>query len=714
MKNFIYLILINLFTTCLLSQNSDWVYRNTLPQNDFYAVKFFNQNTGIVCGSNGIILKTVSGDNNWINLSIDESLDLYGMYFTDVNRGIIVGENGLIIKTGNGGFSWQRMVSPTANTLRSVTFVDLFYGFAVGDNGIIIKSTNGGDHWSVNYNAPRNLRCVYFIDENTGYAVGDSGLFLKTTNTGENWSTETIGIMNLTSVWFTDQVTGYLATAGQPYSIPLKTTDGGLTWSTMYPPFPNREWYKVMFTNQDTGYLVGRENPIAKTTNAGENWSEYNSINLYYDMRDFCFADTLMYVCGGDGCILTTSVNSEYTKFIGGSRFNIASFNFLNENTGYAVGGYEYFRTTNGGLNWNIDLTGWFSWFECNSTYPIKIKFFSPSSGYRLMYVFTPAWYPTEYLEKSTDGGLTWYSTYFPYMGWIYAFTEISGTTFICTYEGILKNSGSGWDTLYNPNPPIPFQDISFSNQNTGIAIFNNPYEGYVRTSDGGSSWSIVQFTNTVDMNEVQLLASGTGYIIGDSTLLSKTTDYGNTWNPIPYTMPVDFLDVQFIDDNTGWITGRFMNSPYSRRLYYTSNGGNDIIQIQSLGSFDVKGISFINALTGFVCGDSGVVLKTTNGGLSFVNPISYNVPDKFSLHQNYPNPFNPVTKIKFDIAKREVVKLKIFDLLGREISTIVNEQLKPGTYEFEWDGSNYSSGIYFYEIISDKFTETRKMVLIK
>jgi len=711
MKSLIYLLLINLLTTCLLSQNSDWVYRNPLPQNDFYAVKFFNQNTGIVCGSNGTILKTVSGNNNWINLSIDESLDLYGMYFTDVNRGIIVGGNGLIIKTGNGGITWQKMLSPTNSTLRSVTFVDLFYGFAVGDNGIIIKSTNGGDHWSVNYNAPRNLHSVYFADANTVFAVGDSGLVMKTTNRGDRWVTQTTGSMNLTSVWFSDSNTGYLTAQNSP---PLKTTDGGLTWNIMYLSYINGDSYRIQFTNQDTGYIVGKYMPIVKTTNAGENWLEYNSINLYYDMRDFCFADTLMYVCGGDGCILTTSVNSEYTKFIGGSRLNFASFNFLNENTGFAVGGYEYFRTTNGGLNWNIDLTGWFSWFEGNATYPIKVKFFSPSSGYRLMYIFTPAWYPTEYLEKSTDAGLTWNNSYFPYMGWIYAFTEISGTTFICTYEGILKNSGSGWDTLYNPNPPIPFQDISFSNQNTGIAIFNNPYKGYVRTSDGGSSWSIVQFTNTVDMNKIQLLASRTGYIIGDSTLLSKTTDYGNTWNPIPHTISLDFLDVQFINDNTGWITGRFMNSPYSSRLYYTSNGGNDIIQIQSLGSFDIKGMSFINALTGFVSGDSGIVLKTTNGGLSFVSPVSYNVPDKFSLHQNYPNPFNPVTKIKFEISKLNSVKLIIYDVLGREIETLVNEKLNPGIYETEWDGSNYSSGVYFYRLITGKFSDTKKMVLIK
>jgi hypothetical protein len=95
-------------------------------------------------------------------------------------------------------------------------------------------------------------------------------------------------------------------------------------------------------------------------------------------------------------------------------------------------------------------------------------------------------------------------------------------------------------------------------------------------------------------------------------------------------------------------------------------------------------------------------------------------VPNSFNLSQNYPNPFNPVTKIKFSLPALKLreagvpVKLIIYDILGREIATIVNEQLKPGSYEIEWDGSQYSSGIYLYKLISGDFTESKKMVLIK
>ncbi len=107
---------------------------------------------------------------------------------------------------------------------------------------------------------------------------------------------------------------------------------------------------------------------------------------------------------------------------------------------------------------------------------------------------------------------------------------------------------------------------------------------------------------------------------------------------------------------------------------------------------------------------------------LSAINKVSDLVPDKFQLSQNYPNPFNPVTKIEFNIplsrgvseGRGVLVALKIYDILGREVTTLVSEDLKPGTYEIEWDGSNCSSGVYFYRLSSNEFTDTRKMVLVK
>jgi hypothetical protein len=107
-------------------------------------------------------------------------------------------------------------------------------------------------------------------------------------------------------------------------------------------------------------------------------------------------------------------------------------------------------------------------------------------------------------------------------------------------------------------------------------------------------------------------------------------------------------------------------------------------------------------------------VLKTTNGGLTFVSYNPEITPDKYSLSQNYPNPFNPVTNIKFEIPRSGFVSIIVYDLLGREISTLVNQQMQPGGYSIDWDASNYPSGAYFYKIESGNYSESKRMVLIK
>ncbi len=94
--------------------------------------------------------------------------------------------------------------------------------------------------------------------------------------------------------------------------------------------------------------------------------------------------------------------------------------------------------------------------------------------------------------------------------------------------------------------------------------------------------------------------------------------------------------------------------------------------------------------------------------------PISTNIPDNFKLFQNYPNPFNPETNIKFDLKKREAVKLTVYDLLGKEITQLVNEELSAGTYSIKFNGSNYSSGVYFYKLQTADYSETKKMFLVK
>jgi hypothetical protein len=116
-------------------------------------------------------------------------------------------------------------------------------------------------------------------------------------------------------------------------------------------------------------------------------------------------------------------------------------------------------------------------------------------------------------------------------------------------------------------------------------------------------------------------------------------------------------------------------------------------------------------------------LIKTDSTGFATpfigIKKISDNIPISFSLSQNYPNPFNPTTKIRFSIplakgVRGMEVKLIIYDVLGRELSTLVNQSLKPGAYEVEFDGSNFASGIYFYRLTVGDFTQTKKIVLVK
>ena len=129
-----------------------------------------------------------------------------------------------------------------------------------------------------------------------------------------------------------------------------------------------------------------------------------------------------------------------------------------------------------------------------------------------------------------------------------------------------------------------------------------------------------------------------------------------------------------------------------------------------------------------YTCLTSGN-MTTLNGciinGVQFgqilgIGHLNSDVPDNIELLQNYPNPFNPTTHFGFRIADLGLVKLTVYDVLGKEIQVLVNEKLQPGTYEVDWDASDYQSGVYYYKLgVSDpstplRVTETKKMVLIK
>jgi len=127
-----------------------------------------------------------------------------------------------------------------------------------------------------------------------------------------------------------------------------------------------------------------------------------------------------------------------------------------------------------------------------------------------------------------------------------------------------------------------------------------------------------------------------------------------------------------------------------------------------------VRAAYFVNLNLGWAVGDVGQIYNTTDGGLTFTTNGNNKIPSDFMLHQNFPNPFNPSTNIKFEIPKSSYVKLNIYDINGRLLEYLINEEMNPGVYEVIWNASNYSSGIYFYRFETENYTETKRMTLIK
>ena len=90
------------------------------------------------------------------------------------------------------------------------------------------------------------------------------------------------------------------------------------------------------------------------------------------------------------------------------------------------------------------------------------------------------------------------------------------------------------------------------------------------------------------------------------------------------------------------------------------------------------------------------------------------NLPAEFSLSQNYPNPFNPSTSIKYSVPSNEYVSLKIYDVLGKEVATLVNQEMNAGIYEVQFDATLFTSGVYIYRLITEDISISKKMILIK
>lgn len=389
--------------------------------------------------------------------------------------------------------------------------------------------------------------------------------------------------------------------------------------------------------------------------------------------------------------IFTAHSNSQgWISQPSGTTSILRSVFFLNVNTGFAVGNSKL-RTTNGGVNW-LPMTAF------NDSY--DIQFLDSNTGFLLGY-FKPVT-----LQKSTDGGLNWFVVnYPPVSGYPYLSMHFfnSTTGFINTSK--TTNGGITWFDTY---PAQTMNKVFFLNENTGWEC--NAAGSVIKTTNCGVNWTYYNAGSNTGLTSIFFANENTGWAVGSSSRVYKSTNGGVNWSMIYNQGLCGLNTLYFINDQTGWIAG------CEGAIHKTTNGGTSWVQQSIATTTNLYDIQFINENTGWAVGAGGRILKTTTGGITGIEPVSNEIPKQFSLSQNYPNPFNPTTKIRFEISGSSVAQtfLSVYDLLGRKVATLVNEELKPGTYDVNWDASDFPNGVYFYKLTAGSFSETKKMVLIK
>jgi len=344
---------------------------------------------------------------------------------------------------------------------------------------------------------------------------------------------------------------------------------------------------------------------------------------------------------------------------------------FLNENTGFVAGKYDSIvnigvisKTTNGGANWKDTII--------TNTRFNSICFINENTGFAGG-VTGGAYKP---IYKTTNSGVTWFSI-------------------------------TGAFNIY---------DIDFINENTGWAVATaTGGESVLKTTDAGNTWNIVSsLGGGLSLCSIDFINANTGWISGNiglpySGLLQKTTNGGATWTQQPNHNTNLIWSLFFLNENTGWAAGE------PQLMQKTTNGGINWNLQSAPSAWWIWDVKFFNENTGWASGSQGKIFYTRNGGGTVsVQNISTEVPLTYSLSQNFPNPFNPTTKIRFSVPNSGFTTIKIFNILGKEISTLVNQSLQPGTYETTFDASKLSSGTYFYKLQTNDYSETKKMLLIK
>lgn len=247
-----------------------------------------------------------------------------------------------------------------------------------------------------------------------------------------------------------------------------------------------------------------------------------------------------------------------------------------------------------------------------------------------------------------------------------------------------------------------------YSLYTTGSNVYAATSFGVFYSTNDGLTWTQIQYIN---WQNVSVITKDNTILAGLPSGCMRTTNNGLSW--IPISGMGGSVVSMIIKSNKifAGVNSYINNSP---GVLFSTNLG--VSWVQKGEGLDYKDLLYIHANDQYIFAGSsnyGIWRRSLTEMVGVEN-ISEKIPSNYSLAQNYPNPFNPLTTIKFDVLKMSNIRIVVYDIQGREVQVLVNEKLRAGNYKTNFDGSTLNSGVYFYKLTSDGYTETKRMLLLK
>jgi photosystem II stability/assembly factor-like uncharacterized protein len=645
----------------------------------------------VFVGDLGAVVTSSDGGTNYTNAGIGGN-HLNGVWFIDANTGWAVGDGGRIVKSVNGGLAWTPQTSGTANHLTDVRFTSANNGFACGDNGTVVYTVNGGTSWLTHTTgSTRNLLAID-ASGSTIIASAVDGAIVK--YNGSVWSTidyKSIVKPDVRGVSMIDANNFFTCGGGGFIN---KTSDGGTTRTYQDNPMqaPLKDIY---FQSSTKGYAVAStNNAILYTNDGGATWQFQSGV----------------------------TVNKSYVRKQNTSS-NIGNpfcYHPKNKNGVFILAGSSLYRSLDKGETWTLLQSG-IPGGACHSFYvnaaDTNMMIASKgSSGGRVI--------------GSTNYGATWYDIINPINLTSYGMPmEVDpnnpNTVYLAPDNAPMRmstNWGANWTILSGGEAGGTFRspcDVIVQYENSNVIIVGDGTTGsgsgkVWRSSNGGMNWTLI---NTVSGSEIPMICN---------TSLDINLLYHTTWSSGSFWKSTN-QSTSYTNLNRGgslWATDIAKDDPTA--VTYDEYGTNTYLSMDEGSNYQTLPATS-NPAAGVIFLDKANLLFQHNNGvdklqISYVvtpvtgnNQISSEIPGSFALMQNYPNPFNPSTQIKYDVAKASFVSIKVYDMLGGEVATVVNGNLTPGRYSADFNAANLSTGVYFYSLTVDgQKIDTRKMILVK